>query len=87
MGGYKVINLHNNNLDTTNENGITISGLYETIENSYRKMLVLHNIVIDGVEKADIAIEAISNENSYTIKAYNHTITITNSDNVKIVTE
>lgn len=84
MGGYKVINLHNNNLETTNADGITINGLYESIENSYRKMLVLHNLVIDGVEKSDIAVEAISSENSYSITAYNHTITITNADNVKI---
>ena len=51
IGGYKIIDLMNKNLISDGE-AITIKGLYESIEHSYRKPLLLSNIVIDGVEKS-----------------------------------
>lgn len=83
-GGYHVVDFNNVNLSTTNEQGVTISGIYESIENNYRKPLLFTGIVIDNVEKNDTYSEITSTENSYTITIYNHTITITNENNVKI---
>lgn len=84
MGGYKVIDFDNTDLVTTNTDGVTIPGIYESIENSYRKPLVLGNLVIDGVEKNDVFSSSTHADNEYTFTAYGHTITISNLDIVKI---
>lgn len=81
-GGYKIINLRDTAIDT--ENGTTIAGTYEGIENNYRKPLLLSGIVIEGVEKPDVFIEVTSAENSFTFTAYGKTYTVTNDDLVKI---
>lgn len=81
-GGYKIINLNDTEIDTTN--GTTIGGIYESIENNYRKPLMLSGIVIDSVEKPDIYIEVTSAENSFTFTAYGKTYTVTNDNLVKI---
>lgn len=83
-GGYKVIDFKNTNLSTTSENGVAINGIYEAIENSYRKPLIASGIVIEGVEKNSVTVEITSGENSYSFTVYGKTITITNSDIVTI---
>lgn len=83
-GGYHMVDFGNNNLTTTNENGITISGIYESIESSYFKSLLFTGIVIEGVEMNDSFSTVTSGDNSYTVNIYGKTITITNTDNVKI---
>lgn len=83
-GGYHMVDFENNNLTTTNENGITISGIYESIESSYFKSLLFTGIVIEGVEMNDSFSTVTSVDNSYTVTLYGHTVTITNTDNVKI---
>lgn len=85
-GGYKLVDFKGNNLTTTNTDGITIDGIYDSIENSYGKMLVASGIVLEGVEKNNVGITAISGDNSYTISMYGSTVTITSTDNVKITT-
>lgn len=84
MGGYKIIDFGDVNLLTTNADGVTISGVYSAIEHNYRKPLLLHGLVIDGVEKADVYAPATSGDNEYTFSAYGHTITVTSLDIVKI---
>ena len=81
-GGYKIINLNDTEINTTN--GTTIAGIYESIENNYRKPLMLSGIVIESVEKPDTYIEVTSAENSFTFTAYGKTYTVTNNDLVKI---
>lgn len=49
-GGYKIIDLKGIDL----RDGGTISGIYESIEGSYRKPILLTGIVIDEVEKNDV---------------------------------
>lgn len=83
-GGYKVINLKNVNLSATTEGGVTISGIYSSIEGSYRKPLLFSGLVIEGAEKNDTFSEAIAGDNVFTVSVYGKTITISNTDNVTI---
>lgn len=83
-GGYKIIDLKDNDLKTSETNGITIDGLYEAIENSYRKPLLLSGLVIEGVEKNDVFVNPSVSGGDYTLETYGYTITVTSDDNVKI---
>lgn len=81
-GGYKIINLKNVAIDT--ENGTTLTGIYNDIENNYRKPLLLSGVVIDGVEKADTFINVIVSDGNYTFSTYGKTYTISSDDLIKI---
>lgn len=83
-GGYKVISFHNTNLESSNTDGVTISGIYDSIENSYNKVLLFSDIVIDGVEKNNVFENVTVGDNVFTVTIYGNTVTITNTDNVKI---
>lgn len=50
-GGYKIIDLKNTNF--TVDEASTVKGVYEALESSYRKPILLSNIVIGGVERSD----------------------------------
>ncbi len=85
-GGYKIIDLKDVNLITGTPT--IIPGIHESIENNYRKAILISGVVIDGVEKADrfvafensggdyigILYETIANAKTY--------ITITDTDEV-----
>lgn len=81
-GGYKIIDFGNTNITT--ESGGTISGIYESIENSYRKALLISNIEIDGVEKNDCIVCAEIADGNYTFTAHGKTFTIKNDDTITI---
>lgn len=83
-GGYHIVNFKGVNLETSNETGVTITGVYNSIENSYFKSLLFTGVVIDGVEKNSVYATPIITDGNYTISVYGKTITITNTDNVKI---
>lgn len=80
-GGYKIIDLKNNDLTSSN----TINGIYDAIEGNYGKPILLSGIVIDSVEKDDIFVNVEVSNSVYVIKAYNRTINITSSDVVTSV--
>jgi hypothetical protein len=50
MGGYQLVDFKDINLTT---NAVKIEGVYETIESNNRKPLLLHNGVVNNVERAD----------------------------------
>ena len=76
-GGYKVINLNDNNLTTSNT---TIKGVYNDIKSNYRKAILLSGITINGVEYPDgYTTFTVSGSNLITT-VYNNTITITDKD-------
>lgn len=83
MGGYKLVNFNNVDLVTSNADGVTIPGLYSAIENNHRKPLLLHGLVIDGIEKADVYSPATTGDNEFTFTAYGTTITVSSLDVVK----
>lgn len=81
-GGYKIIDLKG--VTIASEGGTTVTGIYNDIENNYRKPLLLSGIVIEGVEKADVFITVTTSESNFTFTAYNKTYTVTNADLVTI---
>lgn len=51
-GGYKIIDLHGEEIKTT---VVEFPGIYEEIEGNYGKLLILSGIHIDGVDYPDVA--------------------------------
>ena len=83
-GGYKLIDLKDSKF-TVGGDGITIKGIYNSIENSYNKPLILTGINIGGVEKNDVFIDFSDDSGSYVANiSATEKITITNADLVKI---
>ena len=83
-GGYKLIDLKDSKF-TVNGGGITVKGIYNSIENSYNKPLILTGINIDGVEKNDIFVVFSDVSGSYVANiSATEKITITNKDLVTI---
>lgn len=85
-GGYKLIDLKDNKL-TVGGDGVTVKGIYNSIENSYNKPLILTGINIGGVERNDVFIVFSYNSGSYVANiSVTEKITITNADLVTITT-
>lgn len=85
-GGYKLIDLKDSKF-TVGGDGITIKGIYNSIENSYNKPLILTGINIGGVEKNDVFVDFADDSGSYTANiSATEKITITNADLVTIAT-
>ena len=85
-GGYKLIDLKDNKF-TVGGNGVTVKGIYNSIESSYNKPLILTGINIGGIERNDIFINFSVNSGNYVADiSPTEKITITNADLVKIAT-
>lgn len=83
-GGYKLIDLKDNKF-TVGGNGITVKGIYNSIENSYNKPLILTGINIGGVEKNDVFVDFAVDSGNYVANiSATEKITITNADLVTI---
>lgn len=84
-GGYKLIDLKDSKL--TVGDGVTVKGIYNSIENSYNKPLILTGINIGGVERNDVFIDFSYNSGSYVANiSATEKITITSADLVTITT-
>lgn len=81
-GGYQTISFHNVNI-TTGE-ATTIAGIYESIEGSHRKALMIGDVIIDNVEKRSCYVDCTAGDNSFTFSAYGKNFTITNEDSVTV---
>lgn len=78
-GGYKLISLRG--VDLTTETETTIKGIYESIEASYHKPLLITGIVIDGVEKNDVWVNELKVvDGDYVLSIYGYEVTITAED-------
>lgn len=84
-GGYKIIDLKDNNF-TLDSDAITIKGVYDNVENSHRKAILLSGLVIGGVEKSDRFVTFISDSGSYVSTMADAKITITAEDAVTLAT-
>lgn len=80
-GGYRIIDFQDINITTAGD-GAVITGVYDAIEDAYRKPLLLSGLTLDGVEKPDCYITCEVTESNYTFTAYGHTFTITAEDKV-----
>lgn len=81
-GGYHIVDLKDTNITT--ETGATIVGIYEEIEASYRKAILVSGITIDGVEYRDTFVDPTHNDNTYTFTAHGKTFTVSSDNTVKI---
>ena len=85
-GGYKLIDLKDIKLTVGGE-GVTVKGIYNSIENSYNKPLILTGINIGGIERNDVFIDFTVNSGSYVTNiSSTEKITITNADLVTVAT-
>ena len=85
-GGYKLIDLKESKL-IVGGNGVTVKGIYNSIENSYNKPLILTGINIGGIERNDIFIDFAVNSGNYIANiSATEKITITNADLVTVAT-
>lgn len=81
-GGYKIINF--NDIDLKTGVATKIDGIYDAIENSYRKPLLFTGLVLNGVEKTDAYVTLNVNSGNYETTLYGVKFTITAEDNVTI---
>lgn len=85
-GGYKLIDLKESKL-TVGGGGVTVKGIYNSIENSYNKPLILTGINIGGVERNDVFVVFSVDSGNYVANiSATEKITITNADLVTITT-
>ena len=83
-GGYKLIDLKDSKF-TVGGDGVTIKGIYNSIENSYNKPLILTGINIGGVEKNDVFVDFNDDSGNYVANiSATEKIAITNADLVTI---
>lgn len=81
-GGYHIVDFKDVNITTAE--GATIAGIYEEIEGSYRKAVLVSGVTIDGVEYRDTFVDVSHSENNYSFTAYGKTFTVTNEEKVTI---
>lgn len=81
-GGYKIVDFKDVNITT--DAGATVIGVYESIEASHRKAIMISGIVIDGVEKPDCFIDCSVADGNYTFTAYGKTFTVTHDNKITI---
>lgn len=80
--GYKAVSLKNVNL--TSAEAQTVNGIFESLETTYSKPILLTDIIIDGVEKNATFIELIPSSGNLTFTIYGRNITVTEDDSVSI---
>lgn len=81
QGGYHIVDFKDTALSAES---VTIPGIYESIEGSLTKPILISGVILDGVEQRDCFVIPDSADGSYTISAYGKTITITSADGVTI---
>lgn len=81
QGGYHIVDFNNTALSAESA---TISGIFESIEGSLTKPILISGVILDGVEQRDCFVVPGFADGSYTISAYGKTITITSDDSVTI---
>lgn len=82
-GGYKIIDFKDTPLVTGGDT-MMIEGIYDSIEGSYRKPLLLSGLNLDGVERNDVYATPTLNESNFVFTAYGKTFTIKNTDAVTV---
>lgn len=81
-GGYKVVDFKDINITS---DGDVVVGVYEEIEGSHRKAILVSGVTLDGVEQRDTFVDPVVNSGDYTFTAYGKTFTITKEDKVSAV--
>lgn len=84
-GGYQIIDLHDTNF--TAGEAQTVADIYDKIEGSYRKPLLLSGLTVEDVEYPDTYVEVTVNESAYEITAYGKQIKIDSTDEVTVTAQ
>lgn len=79
-GGYKIINFKNVNIETGNS--AIITGVYDAIETSYSKALMLSGLMIDSVEQGDFFANYNLNDTAFEFNYNGGTLSINQNDEV-----
>lgn len=83
-GGYKIVSLMLVSLMAGMETA-TIEGIYERIESSYQKPILLSGIVVGGVEKNDVFVQPVVEGNEYVLEnVYGLDIHVNSDDEITI---
>lgn len=85
-GGYKIIDFKDTPF-TTGGATMMIDGIYDTVEASYRKPLLLSGLTIDSKEYSDTFAQPTISGSNYVFTVYGKTITITDTDAVSVANE
>ena len=83
-GGYKIIDLKNTPFEVGGAT-MMIEGIYDSIEGSYRKPLLVTGLVMDGRECNDVFVTPMMESTNYVLTAYGKNIVITDTDAVTII--
>lgn len=79
-GGYKIINFKG--IPLNKDSKVTIDGIYESIEKSYRKPLLFSGVNIGGTIYPDMFIQAILTSARYEVTLNNVKLYITSDNGV-----
>lgn len=79
-GGYKIINFKG--IPLNKDSKVTIKGIYESIENSYRKPLLFSGVNIEDTIYSDMFIQATLTSARYEVTLNNVKLYITSDDGV-----
>lgn len=80
-GGYQIVDFDDVNITA---DGATITGIYDSIEGSYRKALLVEGVTLEGVEKRACFVDCEAGEGNFNFSAYGKTFTISNDDKVTV---
>ena len=80
-GGYHIVNFRETE---PSEEGVTVNGVYESLEGNYHKAIMVTGIVLESVVQRDQFVEVTLSGTDYTFTAYGKTFTITDADLVKV---
>lgn len=81
-GGYHIVDFKEKEI--TSE-GVTILGIYDSLEQSHNKPVLVTGIVLGSVLQGDCFVNAMVANTNYTFTAYGKTFTIDEADLVKAV--
>lgn len=81
-GGYTIVDFKDINITT--ENGATVVGIYESLEDRHRKAVMISGVTIDGTEKSDCFVDCELSGSDYTFTAYGKTFTVKSDDTVTL---
>ena len=82
-GGYKIVSLNGN--DLASGDSFVVNGLYENLVNSYKKPILVTEIVIDGEKQQDSFAVVKQSDGGYKIDVYDYALTVTSEDSVSAV--
>lgn len=82
-GGYKIIDLKDTPF-TAGGAAMMIDGIYDAIEASYRKPLMLAGLNVGGVECGAAFVVPTLVESAYTFTVYGYVITVQDTDAVTV---